>query len=131
MNSKEDYIPGVKNIGESERRKRYLVGILGFLFAILYLLIVYFGKWPKWATLFSFILFFVGFIGIIQGKLSFCAMFALRETYDVSRKGNEKKIVEREEDHEKDLRRARQIHLYTILFSAVATVLTYILFLYM
>lgn len=125
LDEEEGYIPGEKNIGESEVRKRYLTGVIGFLLFIVYFLIVYFGNWSKWTMILSFIPLFVGYIGIIQGKMSFCAMFAIQEVYDVSSEGGKRKSVESEKNHEKDIKKARQIHIYTIILSIISTALSY------
>ena len=122
----EEYIPGEKNIGKSEVRKRYLGGLAGFISFVVYFSIAYFLNWPSWTAAFSFAPLFFGYIGAIQGKMSFCAMFAVREVYEVSRAGGEKKKVESEENHEKDIKKARQIHLYTIILSIVTTLVAYL-----
>ena len=126
LKDEEEYIPGEKNIGPAERRKRYMAGIAGFILATVYLIVFQLLDFPTWSIFFTALPFFVGYIGIIQGKESFCAMFALREIYDVSRGGGSRGVVKSESDHQKDLKKAWRIHIYSIVLAVFSTLIVYI-----
>ncbi len=121
-----EYEPGVCNIGVAEMRKRYLIGMVGFILAILILSFeLPITSWIMATTL--FLSLFVGFEGAYQGYLRFCSGFGLRGVYDMSEAGNDLQHVDDEDAHRKDMFKAVRIHLYAFLSALVltATVLGY------
>lgn len=123
-----DYQPGVCNIGEAEKQKRYYLGGIGFLLTAAYLLVYMQFQFPKLYLVTIFVPLMIGFEGVIQARLGFCAGFAQRGVYDVSEPGNSKEEVEDETAHKQDLMRALQIHLYSATSAIFATFVTYLLF---
>ncbi len=118
------YNPGVCNIGKNEIRKRYLLGLVGFLVAIVF---VYFLRGSFWVWL-SFFPFMAGFEGAYQGYFKFCAGFARAGIYDFEGSGGKRGKVGSTVGHLKDLVMARKIHIYSFVSSVVLTILVWLAF---
>lgn len=111
-----EYEPGVCNIGESEQRKRYAIGGIGFALALIFLL---FGMpTSPFMAVGLFLALFIGFEGAYQGYLQFCAGFAHRGVHDT---GDDLRDVEDDDSRTKDVRKAWRIHLYAFLSAAILT----------
>jgi hypothetical protein len=119
------YQPGVCNIGKNEIRKRYELAAIVFVMAAIVSYLIFTFNLPKWTLFFSFILLTMGFEGFYQGYFRFCAGFAARGIYDFSGSGGSKSVVTNQESHEKDMGKARQIHLYSIISSIIIVAIIY------
>lgn len=121
-----EYQPGVCNIGRAERRKRYGLGVAGFVGTVVLVGVVAWLALPDAAYLLVIVPLLAGFEGYYQGRVGFCAGFAQRGIYDVSASGADRHEVESENAREADLKRARQIHVYAILSAAAVALVVYV-----
>ncbi len=110
-----EYQPGVCNIGKNEIRKRYALAVIAFIISVVVVYIILAFNLPRWALLVSFIPLVMGFEGFYQGYLKFCAGFAAASIYDFTGSGGAKSKVTDSESHKKDMQKARQIHIYSII----------------
>jgi len=117
-----EYIPGVCNIGLSERKNRRLIGGLG--------LIVGFGLTiilaPSLIKLIVFIPYFVAAIGILQDRLHFCANIGLPGIFNFKELGNLTKI-DNNEFRKKDRNKALQIIGLSLISAIIATAISVVI----
>ncbi len=107
--TKDQYIPGVCNIGPAERRRRRMQGILALLVAAVWLafLLITHAAWG-WRVL--LILPIAGAAtGFLQDYYHFCAGFGMKGIYNVINSAGITDNVEMEEYRLKDRRKAMQI----------------------
>jgi hypothetical protein len=122
-----DYRPGVCNIGEAERRRRYALGAVAAA-ATLGLVTWAFGfDGPSWALVLAAVPLFGAAEGYFQGKYQFCTGFAALGIYDVSADGDDRRRVTDEAARRADLRRAWRIHAYAAAVAVGGAVLLYVL----
>lgn len=122
-----EYQPGVCNIGAAERRKRYALGVAGFLVALLLAVGLYtYTLDPIWMLVVALPLF-AGFEGFLQGYRSFCTGFATAGIYDVSESGDDRRDVTNESAHAADRQRAIQIHMQAGAAAIVGAAVLYLL----
>ena len=119
-----EYLPGACNIGKDEIRERYALAFMGFMISAVLVSSIILYHLPRWSLFVSFIPLVLGFEGFYQGHFKFCAGFAAERVYDV---GGSKKKVTDPKDHFKDMQRAKQIHIYSIISAALITVAVYLL----
>lgn len=119
------YQPGVCNIGKNEIRKRYGLAVVAFLISALFVFAALLFKLPHWAMLFTIIPLVMGFEGFYQGYFRFCAGFAAAGKYDFTGSGGSAKKVTDLASHRKDLQKAMQIHLYSIISSIIVVAIIY------
>ncbi len=122
--NKQQYIPGVCNIGPAERRKRRMGGYLGLAVAIVLLvvLIVIDAAWP-W-RLFLILPLTMAASGFLQDAFHFCAGFGMKGLYNVINSAGVTNNVELEEYRKKDRRKAQQILWLSLLIGVVLTALS-------
>lgn len=118
-----EYEPGVCNIGKHEQRRRYMLGGIGLLAAVLWLLIYTRVPGGLYLVFLPLVLMYEGFY---QGRLGFCAGFAFQGIYDTSVRGNRREEVEDEKAHKQDLIRAIQIHMYSLTSAVFTTLVIYL-----
>lgn len=127
MQSQNQYIPGVCNIGRAEIRKRKQGGWIGlYITIILFGLLVYFGMPPIWRL----ILFFpatMAAIGFLQAYMHFCAYFGMRGVFNFSPDADRISTVEEAEFRARDRRKAWQIIIYSVIIGAAVAVIAYYL----
>ncbi len=121
-----EYQPGVCNIGDAERWKRYAVGAAGFVAAAVTLIAVEALALPSWALVAVALPVFAGFLGVYQARLGFCVGFATRGVYDVSDDGDEQYEIADDAAREADRRRSRRIYAYSAVSTFVVTALVYL-----
>ena len=119
-----EYQPGVCNIGKDEIRQRYALAFMGFMAAAALVSSIILYHLPRWSLIASFIPLVLGFEGFYQARFRFCAGFAAKGIYDT---GDSKKKVTDPKDHHKDMQKAKQIHLYSIVSTVMITVFVYLL----
>ncbi|HQT44626.1 MAG TPA: hypothetical protein PLO51_01490 [Candidatus Micrarchaeota archaeon] len=124
----DGYVPGVCNIGKKETRKRYALAAIGLVVTAAFALVVNALALPKLYLLLAFIPLFLTFEGFYQGYFHFCAGFAARRIFDFSGSGGGRGNVADEEAHRQDMEKAKKIHLYTIITSAIITAIIYLIF---
>ena len=113
--SKGEYIPGVCNIGRSERRARLVAGWVGLVGTVA----LFWGCWymkvvPIWRTI-VFLPAMLAAIGFLQSYLGFCAGFGLKGAFNFGSNIGATDTVEQAEYRKKDQQKAISI----IRFSAV------------
>jgi hypothetical protein len=121
-----EYKPGVCNIGKNEIKKRYALAVVAFIISALVAYSVLLLNWPRLTLFISFIPLVMCFEGFYQGYFKFCAGFAAAGKYDFTGSGNSKNKVADQESHKKDLRKAKQIHLYSIITAAIISIIIYL-----
>lgn len=121
-----EYRPGVCNIGHSEQRKRYALGLASTAVAVLLTGLLALDMMPVFAIGGVLIASFLAFEGFLQGYLSFCVGFASKGIYDTSESGGEREEVEDENSRKKDKVRALQIHMYSLTGAITVTAFIYL-----
>lgn len=127
MNAKSDYIPGMCNIGPAERRMRRMTGFLSLSSGIILLIVLAMTDVPSAWRLLLFIPFTGAASGFLQDAFHFCAAFGLRGVYNVINSQGVTDNVELEEYRKKDVRKAVQIVVLSVLIGAVLTALSFLL----
>ena len=119
--NKQQYIPGVCNIGPAERRRRRMSGYLGVIIAIalLIVLLAINAPWP-W-RLFLILPLTMAASGFLQDAFHFCAGFGMKGLYNVINSVGVTDNVELEEYRKKDRRKALQILWLSLLIGVVVT----------
>jgi hypothetical protein len=120
-----EYEPGVCNIGQDERRKRRVTGLLGFGGAVVYLgWMVATGRPDTFAVgVFPFL--FAGVLGILQDRMRFCVGFAALARYDLSGSGGDTGRSTDAAAVRRDRLRALKILGATLILAGVGTGLVY------
>ncbi|QDX40243.1 hypothetical protein [Salarchaeum sp. JOR-1] len=121
-----EYQPGVCNIGQGERRKRYAFGVAGFVLAAAAFGTVYVLALPAVWTLTAIVPLFAGFEGVLQGVRGFCAGFAAKGIYDVSDGGNARREVGDDAARRADRRTAVRIHVQSLVGAVVTGAALYL-----
>jgi hypothetical protein len=122
MTVKDDYVPGVCNIGPAEIRRRRQVGWVGLAATILLWAAFLIFRVPAPWRLALFLPATVGATGFLQAAFHFCAGFGMRGVFNFSSEVGKTESVQEAEFRLKDRRKARLITLYSILIGiATAT----------
>jgi hypothetical protein len=103
------YIPGVCNIGPSERAKRRQIGIIClaiFIAALVFLLELHIAKYYRILLLFPA---FGALIGFLQDRLHFCVGYGLSGLYNVLHSVGQAESVESQGMRSIDRRKSIQI----------------------
>lgn len=114
------YLPGTCNIGKSEIRRRYLVGILGTFFSISTLLTFNTVDAPPAIRLGIFFPLFVASIGFVQARTKFCLAYGFAGTFNIGKLGDIKRVATKE-DRAADRATALKILGKSFLIAALAT----------
>jgi hypothetical protein len=123
----QEYQAGVCNIGKNEKRKRYTLAVVGFVIAALAVYAIASLALPRWVYLPSFIPLVLGYEGFYQGYFSFCAGFAAAGISDFTGSGGSRGKVTDQKSHAKDMQKAMQIHIYSIISSIIIVAIIYLL----
>ena len=126
----ENYLPGRCNIGKGEIRKRFGLGLAGFVIALAIVYAIYLFGLTRLALLASFVFLILGFEGFYQGYFRFCAGFAAMGIYDFTGSGGSRQNVTDPSAHLEDMKKAKKIHIYSIVSSAVIVAIIYFVLLY-
>ncbi|MGB8216218.1 MAG: hypothetical protein WCE94_02860 [Candidatus Methanoperedens sp.] len=127
MQTKNQYIPGVCNIGKSEVNRRSQGGWFGLIVTIfLYGFLVYLGAPRPW-RLVIFIPVMMAAVGFLQARMHFCAYFGMRGVFNFSPKVGKTEIVGQTEFRAMDRRKALQIITYSVGISALVAAAAYYL----
>lgn len=122
MTAKQDYVPGVCNMGPAEIRRRRQSGWVGSgLTILLWGAFLIFRVPASWRLL----LFFPAMVsatGFLQAGLHFCAAFGMRGLFNFSTKVGKTETVEQAEFRLKDRRKARLIALCAALIGAATAI---------
>jgi hypothetical protein len=127
MTSKNEYIPGVCNIGPAEINRRRQAGWFG-LIATLFIWVAFwiFGVSAPWRLL----LFFpamMSAIGFLQAAMHFCAAFGTLGVFNFGSEVGKTDSVEQAEYRRKDREKVFQISLYSALIGLAVALVGYFL----
>lgn len=120
-----EYKPGNCNIGKNEIRKRYALAVAVFVIVVIAFYGIVSLNLPHWSLLLLFIPLIMGFEGFYQGYFHFCAGFAAKGIYDLSGSGGSRNNVTDPESHKKDMKKANQIHMYSVVSSLIIVIVIY------
>ncbi len=122
--TKNQYIPGVCNIGTAEIKKRKQAGWIGLAATIvLWGLLIYLNVAPAWRLL----LFFpamMSAIGFLQAYMHFCAYYGFTALFNYGDFGK-KDTIQQAEFRVQDRRKAWQIVIYSVLIGIAVALLSY------
>jgi len=107
VKAKQEYVPGVCNIGPAEIRRRMQSGWIGLGATIL-----------LWT---AFVVFQVP-AGFLQARLHFCAEFGVRGVFNFASAVGKTETVEQAEFRRMDRRKAGLIALYAALIGAATAI---------
>jgi hypothetical protein len=127
MTVRQEYIPGVCNIGPAETRRRRQGGWVGLGVTVV--------AWGGFLVLrvpapWRLLLFFPAMMsatGFLQAALHFCAGFGIRGVFNFGSEVGRTETVEQAEFRLKDRRKARLIGSYSVLVGASAAIAAYFL----
>jgi hypothetical protein len=126
MQTQNQYVPGVCNIGRSEIAKRQTAGWIGLVLTlVLFGLLAYMDAARSWRLL-IFIPAMMAAIGFFQARMQFCAYFGMHGMFNFEDVGKTESILE-SEFRAKDRRRAWQIIIYSVIAAVLITTLAYYL----
>lgn len=128
MNAKQEYVPGVCNIGPAEIRRRLQSGWVGLGATILLWAAFVMFRVPAAWRLLVFIPAMTGATGFLQAGLHFCAAFGMRGVFNFVSAVGKTETVEQAEFRRKDRRKAGLIALYAALIGAAAAIGAFFLF---
>jgi len=114
MATKQEYIPGICNIGPAEINKRRQSGWLGLGATILLWIVFWFFRVPAIWRLLLFFPAALSAIGFLQAVLHFCAGFGMLGVFNFGSEVGKTETVEQAEFRHKDQRKALQIILYSV-----------------
>jgi hypothetical protein len=119
------YEPGVCNIGESERRKRYGLGAVGMAATLVLVFVVFAFDAPRPLLLSAAVPLFGAALGYFQGRLNFCVNYGLRGLVDAGVAGDGTRAVSDEAARRADRRRARQVVGYAAAVAVAGAVVVF------
>lgn len=122
---RQEYIPGVCNIGPEERMRRIRGGWAGLIVTLaLECLFIIFRVGAHW-QLILFLPAAVGATGFLQAAFHFCAAFGFSGVFNFTADVGKTVTVEQAEFRRKDRAKALQIVTYAILIGIGAALLGY------
>ena len=114
MATKQEYIPGICNIGPAEINKRRQSGWLGLGATILLWIVFWVFRVPAIWRLLLFFPAAMSATGFLQAGLHFCAGFGMLGVFNFGSEVGKTETVEQAEFRHKDQRKALQIILYSV-----------------
>jgi hypothetical protein len=128
MPTKQEYVPGVCNIGPAEIKRRRQGGWLGLGATILLWAAFWYFRVPAPWRLLLFFPAAMSATGFLQAALHFCAGFGMRGVFNFGPSVGKTETVEQAEFRRKDQRKAIQIFLYSVLIGIVVAIAGYFIF---
>jgi hypothetical protein len=122
MTARQEYVPGVCNIGPAEIRKRMQGGWLGLAVTVVAWAVFLIFRVPAPWRLLLFFPAAIGATGFFQAALHFCAGFGMRGVFNFGAEVGKTETVEQAEFRRKDRRKSQQISLYSVLVGAAIAV---------
>jgi hypothetical protein len=117
---KNEYIPGVCNIGPAERRARRMAGWMGLAATITLWGIFIFAHIPQIWRLFIFLPASMAATGFLQSAFHFCAGFGMRGVFNFGPEVGKTDTVEQAEFRKQDRNKALFIIFLSCVIGAVA-----------
>ena len=127
MATKQEYIPGICNIGPAEINKRRQSGWLGLGATILLWAAFLVFHVPAPWRLFLFFPAAMSATGFLQAALHFCAGFGSRGVFNFGPEVGKTETVEQVEFRQKDQRKARLILLYSVMIGIAIAIAGFLL----
>ncbi len=127
MTARQEYVPGVCNIGQAEIRTRRRSGWLGLGVTILAWGAFLIFRVPAPWRLLLFFPAMMGATGFLQAALHFCAGFGMRGVFNFGSEVGKTDTVEEADARGKDRRKARLIALYAALIGLAAAAAGFLL----
>ena len=127
MATKQEYIPGICNIGPAEINKRRQGGWLGLGATILLWAAFLVFHVPAPWRLFLFFPAAMSATGFLQAALHFCAGFGARGVFNFGSEVGKTETVEQVEFRQKDQRKARLILLYSVMIGIAIAIAGFLL----
>ncbi|MBN2353594.1 MAG: hypothetical protein JXD23_13555 [Spirochaetales bacterium] len=118
---KNEYVPGVCNIGFAERRTRAMAGWIGLAATAALCLLLFGLRASPWWGLIIFLPAAGGAVGFLQAAFHFCAAFGMRGVFNFGSTVGDVADVAREEYRRADRAKAIRIVVYSGLIGAAAT----------
>jgi len=121
MSEKTKYIPGVCNIGPTEKRRRARVGWMGLIGLVVLAIVLYaVDASPRWRLL-LFLPAVVMTGGWLQALLNFCASFGLSGVFKLGNDQDKADTVIQAEFRKKDYQKAWLIIILSVVIAAGIT----------
>ena len=127
MATKQEYIPGICNIGPAEINKRRQSGWVGLVATILLWAAFWVFRVPAPWRLFLFFPAAMSATGFLQAALHFCAGFGSRGVFNFGPEVGKTETVEQVEFRQKDQRKARLILLYSVMIGIAIAIAGFLL----
>ena len=122
---KNQYIPGVCNIGPAEIKKRKQAGWMGLATTVvLWGIFIYLNAAPPWRLLLFFPVM-MSAVGFIQAYMHFCAYFGFASFFNFGDVGKNDTVLQAEFRFQ-DRRKAWQIIIYSVIIGIAVAALAYI-----
>lgn len=119
LNVRNEYQPGVCNIGNAEKRMRFRAGWVGLaITVVLWILFIVLHVSAPW-RLFLSLPAMLAASGFIQGSMSFCVNFGMRGVQNFGNHVGKVMVVEDPGDKKTDRRRSAEIIGYSALAAVV------------
>jgi len=122
MTARNEYVPGICNIGPAEIRKRRQSGWFGLAATVVLWGAFFLFRVPAPWRLFLFVPAMVGAVGFFQAAFHFCAGFAILGVFNFGSEVGKTDTVEQAEFRVKDRRKAGIIALYSALVGVAIAV---------
>jgi len=127
MATKQEYIPGVCNIGPAEINKRRQSGWFGLGATILLWVAFWVFRVPAIWRLFLFFPAAMSATGFLQAALHFCAGFGMLGVFNFGSEVGKTETVEQAEFRHKDQRKALLIIFYSVMIGIAAAIAGFLL----
>jgi hypothetical protein len=127
MTPRQEYVPGVCNIGPAEIRRRRQSGWIGLGATILLWGAFLIFRVPVPWRLTLFLPATLGATGFFQAGLHFCAAFGMRGVFNFGPQVGKTDTVEQAEFRPKDRRKAQLIGVYSVLLGIAVAVAGFLL----
>ena len=119
INSKQEYIPGVCNIGPAERSKRQQSGIVATIATIVLLVIFISTGVSRYWRLLVILPSSAAAAGFLQNVFHFCAGFGMKGLYNVVNSAGITTNIDLEEFRRKDRKKAQLIITLSLLIGII------------
>ncbi len=126
MQTQNQYVPGVCNIGENEIKIRKSAGWIALIITVILYISLVFLEAPRFWRLFIFVPATAAAIGFLQAWMHFCAYFGMRGVFNFGETGKAD-TVEQAGFRAKDRRKAWRIILYSAAIGIIVAVAAYYL----
>ncbi len=123
--NKNEYVPGVCNIGNAEISNRKLIGWVGLVITIVLWILFSYLNLSAGTYLILFFPAFASSIGFTQAYSHFCVHFGMRGLFNFDSEIGKTKTIEQKEFRVKDRIQAVKILIYAMLISLIVTIIAF------